>query len=126
MVQGISSNPGVAYQPQVANNNIPANPQGPKMPSQAEMDEFVTALEAQHKKAIVKKNCIGGLVAGASTLALLGGTFLKSKWGRALSVAPVALTTLFFGVSTLLKGNKVPDYKALFNNPDAAAHAHQA
>lgn len=124
MVQGISQTPNMAFHPQVVNNS-PGAP-GPKLPSQAEMDEFITELEKQHKKAIVKKNTIGGVVTGASLLALLGGTLMKSKWGRALSIAPIALTTLFFGGSTLLKGNKVPDYKALFNNPDAAAHAHQA
>lgn len=127
MVAGVSQNSGVGHMqglPITENKTVPRQ----KLPSNAEVDEFVSYLEAEHKKARMKKNVIGGTVTAASLLALLGGTLMKSKWGRALSIAPIALTTLTFGALSLIKGNKTPDFRAVFENVRnvATAEAHQA
>ena len=123
MVSSVSANNQGAYiapahqNPQVQTQ---AQPQANALQG-GEIDTFISQLEQEHKKAVIKKNCIGGTIAGASALAMLGGSFIKTKWGRALSIAPLALTTLAFGIATLAKGNKTPDYRAFFEglkNPD--------
>ncbi len=114
MVQGISPNTA-AYpvntpapvQTQTGVNNAPARLPEPTV------DEFVSQLEAQHKKGVKRKNIIGGSITAASLLALLGGAFLKNKWGRLISIAPLGLTALGFGATTLAKGNKTPDFRAM-------------
>ena len=113
MVQGVSPNVATGYaQPAAPVQNQPAaKPAG--ISQNTEIDEFVKQLETQHKKAVVKKNILGGTVTAASLLALLGGTLFKGKWSRALSIAPLALTTLGFGGMTLAKGNKTPDFKGM-------------
>lgn len=127
MVQAISPNVATGYSQPIQNNEVNNYPQVDNthqvsLPQQPTIDEFVNQLESEHKKAIVKKNIVGASVAGGSLLAMLGGTFAKTRWGRALSVAPLALTTLAFGVTTLLKGNKTPDYRALLENIQAGAN----
>lgn len=113
MVQGVSPNVAAGYaqptatvqgQPATRQVGIGANP---------EMDEFVKELETQHKKAVRKKNMIAGTTTAASLLALLGGTLLKGKWSRAISIAPLALTTLGFGILSLVRGNKTPDFRGM-------------
>lgn len=101
-----------AHQAMQEQNNYTHNGQ---MAQQPTVDEFVTHLEDAYKKGRNKKNMIGGTVVLASLSALLGGTLLKSKWGRALSIAPLALTTLFFGGTTLAKNNKIPDFRGMIN-----------
>ena len=119
MVNSVSnSNPTSFY---AAGTNInpanqPANNLKTPALQQPSVDEFVTQLEKEHKKAIVKKNILGGSVVGASLLAMIGGALAKSKLGRIASIAPLALTTLIFGTTTLLKGNKMPDYKGMIND----------
>ncbi len=112
MVQGISPNTAgypvntpAPVQVQTGVNNPPARL------SPQEVDQFVSVLETQHKKGVRRKNIMGGSVAAASLLALLGGSFLKNKWGRLISIAPIALTTLGFGAMTLAKGNKTPPFR---------------
>lgn len=127
MVQAISPNVATGYsQPvQKAEALTPQPTLGSHQAAlapQPTIDEFVSQLESEHKKAIVKKNIVGGTVAGSSLLALVGGTLAKTKWGRALSVAPLALTTLAFGITTLAKGNKTPDYRALLENIQSGDH----
>ena len=127
MVQAVSPNVVTGYSQPVQNAGAltppPANnTHQASLQQQPTIDEFVSQLESEHKKAIVKKNIVGASVAGGSLLALLGGTLAKTRWGRALSVAPLALTTLAFGVTTLLKGNKTPDYRALLENIQAGAN----
>ena len=122
MVSSISSNQGV-YAPSAAQAPQGLNDQAGRtnLLQSNEMDTFVSHLEQEHKKAVVKKNIIGGSVTAASLLALLGGTLMKGKIGRALSIAPLALTTLFFGAATLLKGNKTPDFRQAIENAAMAA-----
>lgn len=116
MVQGINSN-NAAYPinaPQPVQNPV-VNNQPVRLPEQA-MDEFVTQLELQHKKNVRKKNIISGTIAAASALALAGGTLLKNKWGRLISIAPIGLTALGVGITGLVKGNKTPDFRSMLNS----------
>ncbi len=113
MVQGIT--PNTTTYPVNAPQQTPAPINTPqRLPEQA-LDEFVSQLESQHKKAVKRKNIIGGSITAASLLAMLGGSFLKNKWGRLISIAPLGLTALGFGATTLARGNKTPDFKTIIN-----------
>ena len=138
MVNGVSnSNFAGVQQPNLYAHQALSNEnnygQGGQIAQQPTMDEFVTHLEDAYKKGRNRKNLIGGTITLASLSALLGGTLLKSKWGRALSIAPLALTTLFFGGTTLAKNNQVPDFRGMINEMqgsqpayDGSMHSHQA
>ncbi len=112
MVQGISSNASTYPVNTPASTQTGVNNPPVRLP-EAAIDEFVHELEVQHKKGVKRKNIIGGTVTAASLLALLGGSFLKSKWGRLISIAPLGLTALGFGGMTLAKGNKTPDFRGM-------------
>ncbi len=118
MVNGVSQNQVAGFpQPQMRAHQALQNqnyyePAG-QIAQQPTVDEFVTKLEDAYKKGRTRKNLIGGTITLASLAALVGGVFTKSKWGRALSIAPLALTTLFFGGTTLAKNNKVPDFRGM-------------
>ena len=112
MVQGISPNTAGYPVNTVPQTQAGTNTQPAKLPEQA-LDEFVSQLEAQHKKGVRKKNILSGSITAASILAMLGGAFMKGKWGRLLSIAPLGLTALGLGVTGLVKGNKTPDFKGM-------------
>lgn len=131
MVNGISQN-NVGYTPAMhahqALGPLQAENYGQQIQQQPTVDEFVMTLEDAYKKGRTRKNLIGGTITLASLSALLGGTLLKSKWGRALSIAPLALTTLFFGGTTIAKNNQVPDFRGMINEMQAmdSMKSHQA
>lgn len=114
MVQGINPNANVGYAQPVAAQaqNHNQQPQVQQLPTK---DEFVS----QVKKAKNKSVLIGGTAVAASLLAMLGGTLMKTKMGRALSIIPVGLATLGFGGMTLLNAKKMGDVeKMVYNMPN--------
>ena len=110
MVKGVSSNVGVGYT-QPMQNQLPANNQQhvPQMPTK---DEFVSQINKAKKKSAL----IGGTTVAASLLAALGGTFAKSKTWRALSVLPIALSTLTFGITTMIQSKKMGNIEKMVKN----------
>ena len=110
MVQGITPNSNVGYtQPVAQGQNYNQQQVTQQMPTK---DEFVS----QIKKAKRKSLFVGATTIAGSLLALAGGTLMKTKVGRALSVLPIALSTLTFGTVTMLQAKKMGNIEKMVND----------
>ncbi len=101
MVQGITPNANVGYAQPAAPAQGYNQPQAPQqMPTK---DEFISQIKKAKKKSLF----VGATTIAGSILALAGGTLMKTKVGRALSVLPIALSTLTFGTVTMIQAKKM-------------------